>query len=210
MTSVLPTIQTAMTLYGMTTYLALGNIGNLLAVFIFSSKSHRRDPCSLYLGTGSLFNIFGTNLGIIPLIYAVDHVDPLSLSLGLCKWRQYSLHAFLMIDRTLIVLACFDRFAVSNYRPSIRNWSNLKSARYLTIGIILFWFIFCIPIIIYQDIQNGTCGMFDIYGLVFSIYSIFVIGLIPPFLMILFGILTIRNLKQVNIFILIKKLFLFL
>ncbi|CAF0984637.1 unnamed protein product [Adineta ricciae] len=198
MTSILPSIQIAMIRYGMTTYLALGNIGNFLALLIFSNKNHRRNPCSVYLGVGSLFNILGINLGIIPLVYALDHPDPLPLSLSLCKWRQYALHAILMIDRILIVFACFDRFAVSSSRPSIRRWSNIKLARWSTIAIILFWFIICIHILVYQDIQHGSCGMFGTYSLIFSIYSIFIIGLIPPLLMLIFGILTMRNLKQIH------------
>lgn len=198
MTSILPSIQIAMIRYGMTTYLALGNIGNFLALLVFSNKNHRHNPCSTYLGVGSLFNIVGINLGIVPLVYALDHPDPLPLSLSLCKWRQYALHAILMIDRILIVFACFDRFAVSSSRPSVRRWSNIRLARWSTIGIILFWFIICIHILVYQDIQNGSCGMFGTYSLIFSIYSIFIIGLIPPLLMIVFGILTMRNLKQVR------------
>jgi hypothetical protein len=182
-------------------YIVLGNVGNLLALFILSSKTHRRNPCSLHLGIGSLFHIFGIKSGIIPLVYALDYPDPLVLlSLDLWKWRQYTLSAILMIDWTLIVLACIDRFAVSNTRPSMCNWSNLKHARYFTIEVILFWFILSIDIIIiYEDIQNGTYGMFNVYSL------IFVIGLVPSLLMIIFGILTIKNLKQVRISILIQK-----
>jgi len=181
-------------------YIVLGNVGNLLALFIFSIKAHRRNPCSLYLGIRSLFHIFGINSGIIPLVYALDYPDPLLLlSLDLWKWRQYTLSAILMIDWTLIVLACIDRFAVSNTRLSICTWSNIKHGRYFTIEVILFWFILSIDIIIYEDIQNGTYGMFDVYSL------LFVIGLVPPLLMIIFGILTIRNLKQVRISILIQK-----
>ncbi len=205
MTSILPIVQTYMIRYGMTTYLALGNLGNILAFIIFSNKTHRRNPCSLYLAMGCLTNIIGINFGVIPLVYALDHTDPLTSSLALCKWRQYILHAILMIDRNLIVLACIDRFAVCNSRVSIRNWSNIKLARYLIIIVILFWFIISIHIMIYQDIQNGQCGMFGLYSLIFSIYSIIVIGIIPPFLMITLGILTIKKLKHVKIFILILK-----
>jgi hypothetical protein len=98
-TSVLPTIQKGMIPYGMASYVALGNAGNLLALFIFSLKANTRNTCSLYLGIRSLFNISDINSGIIPLVYALDYPDPLLLlSLDLCKWRQYTLHAILMID----------------------------------------------------------------------------------------------------------------
>jgi hypothetical protein len=47
-----------------------------------------------------------------------------------------------------------------------------------------------------MDIRYGVCGMFGFYKLIYAIYQIPVVGIIPPVLMCIFSILTFRSLHQ--------------
>ncbi|CAF0931078.1 unnamed protein product [Adineta steineri] len=58
----------------------------------------------------------------------------------------------------------------------------------------LICFIICLHIPILMSIRDGVCGMFDSYKLIYAIYQIIIVGLLPPILMIIFSSLTVRNL----------------
>jgi hypothetical protein len=58
------------------------------------------------------------------------------------------------------------------------------------------WFITAIHVFIGVDIQAGNCKMTGQYKLVYTFYQMTVCAILPPILMIIFGILTIRTLYQ--------------
>ena len=47
-----------------------------------------------------------------------------------------------------------------------------------------------------MTIRNGTCWMFDFYKFFYPIYQTIFVGFLPPTLMSVFGILTMRTLQQ--------------
>jgi hypothetical protein len=60
----------------------------------------------------------------------------------------------------------------------------------------IVWLVAAVHIPILTEIRNGVCGMFDLYKFVYAFYSIILTGILPPVLMSIFGILTIRSLHQ--------------
>jgi hypothetical protein len=178
----------------------LGNIGNLLFIITFSRKQHRQNPCSLYLLTSGIMSLIGINWGYSStLISMYVSPDPFSVSLALCRTRGYVVQVTAVIHRTMIALACMDRFALSSSRVNIRAYSKPKVALKMIVGSILFWMIATIHLPIFETIQNNRCSVFGTYGLFFSIYQICVYGIIFPALMIVFGILLWKNLKHVRV-----------
>ncbi|CAF4231066.1 unnamed protein product, partial [Rotaria magnacalcarata] len=57
----------------------------------------------------SLCSAIGLNSAVIPLIYALDHPNPLSYSIPFCKSQYYFRHVFSQSMRTFFVVACVDR-----------------------------------------------------------------------------------------------------
>jgi hypothetical protein len=51
-----------------------------------------------------------------------------------------------------------------------------------------------VPIL--MDIRSGVCGMFGLYKLIYTIYQIMVVGILPPVLMIIFSTLAIHSFHQ--------------
>jgi hypothetical protein len=104
-----------------------------------------------------------------------------------------------MISRYAIIFACIDRACLSSRRIFIRNFSQMRLARILCIITIIFWFIAAIHIPIFSTIQSGSCIMPGLYSLIFSIYIVIFAGFIPPILMSIFSLITLRNLHSIHL-----------
>jgi len=192
----LPLIQQQLIRYGMTLYLALGLVGNICNCIMFTNHSYQRTPTSIYFLTFSIFAIIYLIWSLAPYIDSINHIDPQKLSLFYCKTRLYGAHTLGLYLRYIIVFASADRFFATQINVRIRSLSSIS----LAIKLIIIMFIVC-PLIaihmpILMTIQDGVCGMFGLYQLIYAIYQTIVIGTVPPILMSIFSILTIRTLYQ--------------
>ena len=197
--STLSFVQQILTRYGMSTYVSFGNVGNLLTICVFSQSEHLRNPCSLYLLMMTICNLICLDVGIIPVIYSLDHIDIATQNLLACKIQFYIRHAFFQIMRTCKVLACIDRYAVCSEKISIRQFSKRKTAIYLIIISTLFWLLLVIFFGVIRTIQNSSCNIFgSVYSTIYTIYYMIFAGILPPLLIIIFSILVMRALKQLR------------
>jgi hypothetical protein len=192
-------IQQCLTQYGITIYTTMGNIGLILNIFIFIQPAHRRSPSSLYILSMSFCALIGLNISLIPIIYGLDHSDPLTSSSVFCKLQFYLRHVFSEMMRTFFVLACADRYAMSSNHARIRSFSRYKVAIRLIPSIILFWLLVGIfPVMLYS-LENGRCsGKSGPTYLIFSLYILTVLGILPLVCMIMFCILLLNNLKKIR------------
>ena len=179
--------------------LVLGNFGNLVAIIILSKRHNRQNPCSLYLLVSSIIGSIGLNWAFGTTLNAIyQSPDPFTVSTVLCKSRSYILQTTSAIYRTMIVLACMDRFAVTSSRVRVRAFSTPKIALKM-IGITTaFWMIVSIHLPFFQTIRNNRCLVFGTYGLFFGIHQMCVFGVLLPGLMAVFGILLWKNLRNVR------------
>ena len=189
-------VQQAITRYVLSTIIALGNVGNLFLIAIYLQKKHRTNSCSIYLLASSIFCLIAANWAIIPLLYALNNPDPLANSLTLCRMRGYFIHTASMCFRYILVLVCADRYALCNTRASVRALSRPAIAYRSIAFIIVFWYVASLHLAILEDVQNGRCGVFGVYGQIFSWYILIFTGFTPICLMITFGILLVKNLRQ--------------
>jgi hypothetical protein len=197
--ALLSTAEQMLTRYGMSTYVAFGNLGNLLAIAIFVQRDQRRNPCSLYLLWMTICNLICLDVGIIPIIFSLDHQDISNQYLAACRIQFYIRHTSFQIMRTYKVLACIDRFALSSVEVRIRSFSQRRMAIRLIIIFGIFWALAVIFFSVVRTIQNGSCNIYnDLYSLIYTIYYIIFAGVLPPFLIVLFSLLVMRNLKQMR------------
>jgi len=187
-----------MTQYIMSIFLALGILGNLMNIFIFSHKDFRRNSCSLYFLAASIVNVFTVAWGIAPSLYTLKNTDPSTYSYIYCKLRLYTIHTCLMMGRTLIVLACIDRYALCSESVRIRSFCQPKIAIRMIIATLLIWPILTLHVLILENLNGGQCGMTGAYVLIYGLYSTLVAGIIPPLLMTIFSILTIRHRRELR------------
>jgi hypothetical protein len=192
----LPFIQQEMVRYGMTIYFALGVMGNTCNCIIFTQNSYRRTPSSIYFVALSIFSIMYVSWSVTPLIYTLDHTDPQTQFLVYCKARFYGSHVLGQCIRFVVVFACADRFFVTRENIHARALSSVQMAMKLVFIICPVWLVAGIHLPILMHIQNGVCGMFGSYKLIYAFYQITLVSILPPTLMSIFSILTIRTLHQ--------------
>lgn len=196
--SLLPVVQENLIRYGMSTYLVLGNFGNLFNIIIFRQRRFRNNSCALYLLVASIVNIFIINFGVITTIYSLYYINPETYSIIYCKLRLYLHHSTLMISRSMIILAYIDRFAVCSTSKRIHTFCRRKIAICLVILISLAWPIIASHIPVLLTIKSGHCSAYGKYSLIYSIYLFIAAGFLPPTLMTIFGYLTIRSLHHMR------------
>jgi hypothetical protein len=197
--TVLPGVQSFFTRYGLSTLLVIGNFGTLCNIVILSSnRTHRTNSCSLYLLAAAVFNLIAINFGLVTTLYALDHQDPATMSVFFCKTKTYITHVVFNVSRWLVVLACADRFALCHEQVRIRSWSSPRFARRAIISVTCIWTLIAIHVPIWQGIHVGECGPHGVYELVWSIYQIIIVGILPPCAMITFSFLTLKNLHSIR------------
>jgi hypothetical protein len=192
----LPFVQQQMIRYGMTVYLALGLIGNIFNCIIFTRRSYRYAPSSIYFLSLSILAIIYLIWSLFPQIYALGHTDPQTQSLVYCKLRYYGSHILGQCLRYIIVFTCIDRFVVTQTNVRIRSLNSVPMAIKVIFIIFGVWLVASMHIPILITIKGGVCGMFGLYKLIFTIYQIIVTGILPPILMCIFCILNIRSLHH--------------
>ena len=195
----LPFIQRCLTLYGMTGYLILGNIGLIINIAVFSQRISSRNPCSLYLLSMSICGLVGLNISTIPYIYGLDHRDAINQSLFFCQIQFYLRHAFNQLMRTFFVLACADRYACSSKEAKIRAFSRDIIAVRLIPLVSLFWLLVAIFPTMLRTLHHGKCdARSGVYDIIYTIYILMALGVFPLVMMSIFGILMMRNLKELR------------
>jgi hypothetical protein len=195
--STLTTIQTELNLYGYPILMILGNIGNVFILIIFSRQ--RQNPCAIYLMSSSIVNsVYLISFGLVQ-IFSFYYGGETIFELAFCKIYGYILNVLGQIARTMVVLACVDRFMITNERATFRAFSTLKRAKWFIFFSIIFWFLFDIHIPIMRTIINGQCVLFGIYTTIYTLYAIIFVSAIPIIILCIFGYLTYHNMRQIRL-----------
>jgi hypothetical protein len=175
----------------------LGNIGNIFIVVIFGRQ--RQSACAIYLISSAVANTIYLTFGSISSIFTFYDPSRTTGTIIYCKIYTYILNLVGQIPKTLIILACIDRFLITSNRASFRAFSTPKLAKYMIFFTCLFWAIFLIHIPIMVRVIYGQCTKSGVYTTIYSVYSLIFVGLIPPIVSAIFGYLSYRNMKQMRI-----------
>ncbi|CAF1279099.1 unnamed protein product [Adineta steineri] len=182
----------------------LGTFGNVINILIFSRRSLRKNPCSIYFLALSINNIFALYVALLTrLLSSGWQIDPSNTNNILCKLRIFFSYVSLCLTQWFIVLASIDRFLSSCRTVRYRQFSNKSITRKGTIFIIIFIALIHFHVLIwFQSAPIGrtlTCNIFDKnYQLFFTIFTLVFTSLLPPFFMIIFGLQTIFNVRKLR------------
>ena len=145
----------------------------------------------------SCANLVSLSMGIIPTLYSLNNVYPGTYSVVFCKMQGYLTHTSLQMTRIFLVLACFDRYALSSSTTNIRKFSQVKIARRTIPMVIIGCLLIAIHLVIFLDIKSGGCAVYNTSAQIYnSLYSMMTISIAIPVLMSVFSMLTFYNLKQ--------------
>jgi hypothetical protein len=194
------------TIYGGFLILIAGVVGGLINTIVFLSlKTFRQSSCAFYLTIISIVNIGQLLLSVFSRIMIAGFgVDWTAMSLVYCKFRGASTAFCSLMSYICLCLATIDQYLATCTRPRWQQWSNIKIAHRLTIIFIIISCIFVIPYPIYFDQiilasgkisctpSNDNMSQYRNYFV-----SLFLLGYLPDFITVLFGILAYHNVNQI-------------
>jgi hypothetical protein len=183
-----------------------GLIGGILNLIVFLSlRTFRESSCAFYLTIMSIVNTFHLFTGLFTFIMINGfNINWLNMSLFYCKFRQFYVQLCILMSLTCICSAVIDQFLATCAHPRWHQWNNIKFARYILTGSVIIWMLHGIPFLIYYNqIPSSITGISTciITNNVFQKYYTIVYGCVIVtslhlIIMILFGILGYRNVRQ--------------
>lgn len=183
----------------------LGVIGNTLNINILIQPNFRRHSCCRYFLALSCNNLFYCLFQINFYLANAYSLDGQYVSLASCKILQYIASSLSFLSPCFIVLASIDRFFSSSRQIRFRRWSSIPVSHWSISTLLIFTGIFFINVLIFYDLRfdDGLgCNMRgdEPYKKAFIIIQVVLYAGLPPCFMIIFGILTALNLKQMKNF----------
>jgi hypothetical protein len=183
-------------------FLILGTIGLILNLIIFTRRSLFNNSCVQYLLCNTLSNIIVVYWVIITRIVSDGYGEDLGLiSDPFCKIRYFLTYYSRTLSIWFIVLACIDRWLSS---IQARNRFNSVSFAHRVILITcITCFISYAHILGLFGIQRSpgsstvTCyALPGAYRIFSDLQYLIFYGLAPPIIMLVFGLITLRNLRR--------------
>ncbi|CAF1461378.1 unnamed protein product [Rotaria sordida] len=182
--------------------IVFGTISCLLSCIIFRQRNLRKNPCTIYFLSFNLSNLLLIYSSLLPVMLETGYnIQPSSSSLIQCRFRLYALSLFDCLSSFYLILASIDRMYVTSPNVHLRNRSNNCFAYKSIIIGTLFWMIFSSHALIFREIvpsitNDITCNFKPGIYMIFLAYYSLVKGISVPFLMILFGLLAIKNIRR--------------
>jgi len=189
--------------------LIFGCLGNILNIIIFTRQTFIKQSCSLYFLCISLNNLAMLLIGLTTRIvdngFQINYV--INNSTIYCKIRNYLVYTLFSISSWLLVLASLDRLFATNQSTLQRQWfCSYRMAFkliFLTIGICIGVHIHMLIFYDYFLTSNSygklvlTCTTNSLtYGMFYAFFILIFYSLLPPILMSINGLLTIKNFRK--------------
>ncbi|CAF1497191.1 unnamed protein product [Adineta steineri] len=180
-----------------------GIIGNILNILVLSRRALRTNPCALLFLVSSLTGLIVIISGLTTRLTAGWSVDSSETIEWLCKFHIFILFVSRTIFFWLLVFASIDRWFSSSINVHRRHVSTLKNAQRSIIVITIFSVLLNGPLLYcYKanliDTPAKCYGYSDSCRSYTDISFTLVNIVIPSLLMLLFGLLTINNIRQVQ------------
>jgi len=176
----------------------IGNFGAICTCIVFSRATFRKSPCAMYFTASSFSQLFIFNFAVfIRMIQYGYNIPVNSVPSWFCRLRFYIFYVSGASARYNIVFAAVDRFFCSCQSVRLRRWSSSKVALCLIIIDAIIWALFYIQVLVFFDVKNDKCRIHvaDIMRY-FNFYLTIENGFLPIIPMLIFGLLTIRNIRR--------------
>ncbi|CAF1462722.1 unnamed protein product [Adineta steineri] len=180
-----------------------GIFGNILNIFVFLHRTLRTNSCALLFLVSSIVNIISIISGLTTRMLSGWTANLTNSIEWLCKIRIF----IVLTSRTFVMwtlmLATVDRWLLSSSNVHYRHLCTLKYTRRGMFIILFFSILINIDIIYCYEVDpintplkcdsnTELCRFITDFTIAFMIY------IIPICLMIIFGLLTIKNIRQIQ------------
>lgn len=188
--------------------LVLGLVGGLQNVFIFLSlRTFRQSSCAFYLTVMSFVNIIQLLTGLLSRIMISGfHIDWTQSSTFYCKFRTFFFQISSVTSLTCFCLATIDQYLATCSQPRWRQYSHIRTARFLLMCALILILIEQSPCLFWYDrrtiaASNETiCTITDKTFEKFNAYFNYLVlgNIIPHLTNLTFGLLAYRNIQQLS------------
>ncbi|CAF0888997.1 unnamed protein product [Adineta ricciae] len=188
---------TEMTYYSPIVLLIVGIISCLCNFITFTSPQLRKSSCAFYFLLSSIFELFGVTFGLISR-FAADHLGStlINTDRAYCKLRAYLVSILPLIATYMILLSSIDRCLSSSVSARLRLFGQMKVAYVASAVAILLAFVSGLHILIGYDLRPRCAALPGVFAMYDSMFVVFWLGVIPHVLMLLFGFLTLMNVRR--------------
>ncbi|CAF1360826.1 unnamed protein product [Adineta ricciae] len=181
--------------------ICFGTIGHLLNIYVFTRPILYSNPCARYFlaATISGFLVATINIPMRLVQSTYPMYNPFGYSTASCKILTYATACVKAYPNWFIVFACVDRFLCSSTSVNVRQWSNLRIVnRIILLIIIIIGLFYLYILIVFENIQTHTKCPYTqtTYPLFHGIWNLLIFSLGPSLLMLIFGLLSIRNIQR--------------
>ncbi|UJR32938.1 hypothetical protein I4U23_020399 [Adineta vaga] len=194
-------LSTQMNRYFTLIVFCFGVIGNILNIMILSQRTLRSNSCAWLFLISSVANLISIVCGLLTRMKSGWDFDFTETIAWLCQLRAFIVFTSRTIALWLIALASIDRWLLSSTNANYRRKSSLKNVQKLVIIITILSILFYGQIFFCYD-ANLTTTPLRCYGKTIEcryladITYIIITILSPLITMLLFGLMTISNIRQ--------------
>lgn len=185
--------------------IVIGSIGSILNLMVFTKDTLRKNPCTICFVVSNIINFLYFYLGLLLTTLAVGYnIDPSASNIIFCRFRYYIALVLACWGSSCLILASIDRTLITSSNTVTRRFSSRRLIGICMISIALFWILFHIHALILTEILQFGPNYFvcfyqpGAYTTFMTYYSLVINGSLPPLLMIIFGLWTVKNIRQVR------------
>lgn len=185
--------------------ITIGSINTVLNLMVFTKVTLRKNPCTICFVAVNIFNFAYFYLGLLPTTLAAGYnIDPSVTNISYCRFRYYIGEVLAGGISICLILAAIDRTLITSPNAGTRQRSTHRFVIISMIIMVLFWSICNVHVLIFVDIiqyePNYSACYYQPggYTIFISYYLLVAYGILPPLLLSIFGIWTMRNITQVR------------
>jgi hypothetical protein len=179
-------------------YFFVAIITNILNIRVLCSRVLRSSPCTHYFLAYAVFSIIYTSL-ICPTQFLRGFSINWANGIFSCKIYFYILFLIPFQANIMLIIASFDRYCSSSLSYRIHSRSTIQTARItIVVGTILSA-IYMLPMLTIHNWNKTYNKCLPKTNILISIYifsQVFIYYILAPILMLIFGLLTIHNIRQ--------------
>ena len=143
--------------YGGILLIVLGTISCIISIVVFSKKTLRKNPCSIYFLALNIANFFMIYIVILGLTTESGfNLYSSAYNLDLCRFKIYTSFLFDILSPFYLILASIDRVLITSPNARTRQLSTRRLAYVSILLGTLFWVLFHIHGIIFAGIIQWT------------------------------------------------------
>jgi hypothetical protein len=185
--------------------MGFGTVSCILSLIIFTKKTLRKNPCSVYLVAANVSNFLLIYTSIISTTLSNGYsIDPSAYNLIYCRFRIYAMLLFDVLSPSYLILASVDRVLITSSNAFTRQRSTLRLAYICIITVTLFWMLAHSHALIVTNIIQLTTDFSFCYFqpgiqlILMGYYSIIIKGILVPLLMLILGLWAIKNVQRAS------------